>query len=93
MRLRGLRVVGIVAIALVGGCSTVSDSKLARRTAASLGVQPEDVQISNRQGSEGSTTFIATVKGKRYACAFGGGGVLSMGFSTPPNCNLALDQN
>jgi hypothetical protein len=71
----------------------MSDSRLQSRTAAVLGVQSTDVAISNRQGSEGSTTYIAVVKGRRYACSFGGGGILSYGMSTPPNCNLALDQD
>ncbi|MDO4249115.1 MAG: hypothetical protein Q4C79_09210 [Neisseria sp.] len=59
----------ITACLLISGCSalnntTVSDEKLKERAAFALGVQPSQINISNRQNEGVRINFTATV-GKR----------------------------
>lgn len=83
--LAGLCLSGCVATKL-----TLSDDRIARHTASVLGVNPQEVRISNRQNSGGSTSYVAEVRGRRFACVIGGGSISTYGMVSPPNCNQAL---
>ncbi len=79
--------------ASLGGCIGtkvfVPDTRLASLTANMLGVNAEDVAISNRRGGGLNTYYTARVGGRSYACMVNGGNAMTFGMVNPPLCNLA----
>ncbi len=80
------------AVALgLAGCETLnksvmSDDDIKGATAGVLGVQPDDVALSQRREQDGVTYYLATIKTGTYACTITGGTIFSMGTYATPKC-------
>jgi len=78
--------------ALFAGCATAQDSKdrLASETAALLGVNADQVAISNRRTSGTTIYYMAKTNSVEYGCSTEitsvANLVMSMGVTHPPKC-------
>lgn len=69
---------------LLSAC--VGQASLQKKTAWELGLEPNQVQISNISHGATETTYNAVIKGKKYNCSIIGGNALSLGMSMSPKC-------
>lgn len=82
------------ATAFLAGCASmyggasIADDSLKSEISAALGLSPAELTIVSRR-SEGVNTYVnvKTKAGKEMVCRITGGGVMMMGFKTPPACN------
>lgn len=87
--LLGVMVATAMALA---GCETLtknmmSDDDIKGATAGVLGVQPNEVTLSDKREQDGVTYYVATIKDGTYACTLTGGSIWSMGVYATPKCN------
>lgn len=83
---------------LCAGCATASysDKRLKFDTAELLGVQPNQVVISDKRSSGSATYYTAKTKSAEYSCTMEGGSVMkfviNMGMSSLPKCQKKDNQ-
>ena len=74
------------------GCATesYSDKRLKIDTAELLGLQPSQIEISEKQTLEGTTYYTAITGSDEYSCSTTSGpivkSVMNMGISSLPKC-------
>ena len=87
-RFNHVALVATMALA-ISGCATSSPMTLQKRTAGILGYPVNQVSVSDMRTDSSATYYIATVNGKRYACAAEGGmsKILQLGMTNPPVCH------
>ena len=74
------------------GCATetYSDQRLKIDTAELLGLQPNQIEISDKRSIEGATYYTAKTGSDEYSCSTTSGpivkSVINMGVSSLPNC-------
>jgi outer membrane lipoprotein-sorting protein len=79
-------------VILSAGCATASysDERLKSDTAELLGVQADQVVISDKRSSGPATYYTAKTKSAEYSCTMAGGSVMKfvmdMGISSLPTC-------
>ena len=64
-----------MAITILSGCAaleknTVSEKSLQEKASLSIGTDPENIKVSNIQGSLEKITFDATANGSQYSCYY-----------------------
>ena len=79
-------------VTLFTGCATesYSDKRLKIDTAELLGLQPSQIEISEKHTLEGTIYYTATTGSDEYSCSTTSGpivkSVMSMGISSLPKC-------
>ena len=77
---------------LCTGCATDSytDKRLKIDTGELLGVDPDQIEISNKRLTDSSTYYTAKTNSAEYSCTITGGSVMEsvikMGISPAPKC-------
>jgi hypothetical protein len=83
---------------LCTGCATASysDERLKFDTAELLGVQPNQIVISDKRSSGSATYYTAKTNSAEYSCMIEGGSVMkfviNMGMSPLPKCQKKDNQ-
>jgi hypothetical protein len=82
---------------LCAGCASASysDKRLKFDTAELLGVEPDQIVISDKRLSGPATYYTAKTKSAEYSCTMEGGSVMkfviNMGMSSLPKCQKKDD--
>jgi hypothetical protein len=78
-----------IAVLFLSSCADqmLSNDRIASATSGMLGLQPNQVAISDRRSDMNRTYYTATTNaGQQYTCLIAGGNAMTMGMTGAPIC-------